>query len=95
MTTRVPAMPQQFAPQRRGVQRLMVRRQALGRALALDDRLQPFAAEFGRTPGSQGSDGRDHHPFAFSLWLAEPLRVTVRMRRSRSRAADSGRRGRG
>jgi len=29
-----------------------------------------FATEFGRTPGSQGSDGRDHHPFAFSVWMA-------------------------
>jgi len=29
-----------------------------------------FCTEFGRTPGSQGADGRDHHPFAFSVWLA-------------------------
>ena len=26
--------------------------------------------EFGRTPGAQGSDGRDHHPYGFSVWLA-------------------------
>ena len=25
---------------------------------------------FGRTPFSQGSNGRDHNPFGFSLWLA-------------------------
>jgi hypothetical protein len=36
----------------------------------LEDTLVVFATEFGRTPGSQGSDGRDHHPFAFSVWMA-------------------------
>jgi len=29
-----------------------------------------FATEFGRTPGSQGSDGRDHHIYGFSVWMA-------------------------
>lgn len=29
-----------------------------------------FAGEFGRTPFAQGSDGRDHNPFGFSVWLA-------------------------
>ena len=24
----------------------------------------------GRTPGTQGSDGRDHHIYGFSVWLA-------------------------
>jgi len=36
----------------------------------LEDTLVVFATEFGRTPGSQGSDGRDHHIFGFSVWLA-------------------------
>jgi hypothetical protein len=36
----------------------------------LDETLIVFASEFGRTPGSQGSDGRDHHIFGFSVWLA-------------------------
>ncbi len=36
----------------------------------LDDTLVVFGTEFGRTPASQGSDGRDHHPHAFSMWLA-------------------------
>lgn len=36
----------------------------------LEETLVVFATEFGRTPGSQGSDGRDHHPFAFSVWMA-------------------------
>jgi uncharacterized protein (DUF1501 family) len=29
-----------------------------------------FASEFGRTPGTQGSDGRDHHIFGFSVLMA-------------------------
>eukprot|EP01047_Picozoa_sp_COSAG01_P060302 COSAG01_NODE_7371_length_3233_cov_2.065093_2_plen_475_part_00 len=36
----------------------------------LDDTIVVFATEFGRTPGSQGADGRDHHPFGFSVWMA-------------------------
>ena len=36
----------------------------------LDETLVIFAGEFGRTPFSQGSDGRDHNPFGFSIWLA-------------------------
>ncbi|MCB1225723.1 MAG: DUF1501 domain-containing protein [Verrucomicrobiales bacterium] len=36
----------------------------------LEDTLVVFATEFGRTPGSQGSDGRDHHPYGFSVWMA-------------------------
>lgn len=29
-----------------------------------------WAGEFGRTPFSQGADGRDHNPGGFSVWLA-------------------------
>ena len=36
----------------------------------LDETLVVFATEFGRTPGSQKSDGRDHHPYGFSVWMA-------------------------
>lgn len=36
----------------------------------LDDTLVIFGTEFGRTPAAQGTDGRDHHPHAFSVWLA-------------------------
>ena len=36
----------------------------------LQETIVVFATEFGRTPGSQGSDGRDHHPFGFSVWMA-------------------------
>jgi hypothetical protein len=36
----------------------------------LGETLVVFASEFGRTPGSQGGDGRDHHIYGFSVWLA-------------------------
>lgn len=36
----------------------------------LDDTLVVWASEFGRTPLGQGDDGRDHHPHAFSMWMA-------------------------
>lgn len=36
----------------------------------LDETLVVWAGEFGRTPFSQGSDGRDHNPYGFSVWLA-------------------------
>lgn len=36
----------------------------------LEETLIVWAGEFGRTPFSQGSDGRDHNPFGFSVWLA-------------------------
>jgi uncharacterized protein (DUF1501 family) len=36
----------------------------------LKDTLVVWGTEFGRTPGAQGADGRDHHPYGFSIWLA-------------------------
>ena len=36
----------------------------------LDETLVVWGSEFGRTPLGQGSDGRDHHPHAFSMWMA-------------------------
>lgn len=42
----------------------------LDRRGLLDETLVVFATEFGRTPGTQGSDGRDHHIFGFSVWMA-------------------------
>ena len=35
-----------------------------------DDTLVVWSGEFGRTPFAQGSNGRDHNPFGFSLWMA-------------------------
>jgi hypothetical protein len=36
----------------------------------LDETLVIWAGEFGRTPFSQGTNGRDHNPYGFSIWLA-------------------------
>lgn len=43
----------------------------------LDDTLVIWGGEFGRTPmvevrrpGEEGNEGRDHHPLAFSMWMA-------------------------
>jgi len=36
----------------------------------LDETLVVWASEFGRTPGSQHGDGRDHHPYGFTVWMA-------------------------
>ena len=36
----------------------------------LDETLVVWGTEFGRTPGAENSDGRDHHPYGFSVWLA-------------------------
>ncbi len=36
----------------------------------LDETLVIWAGEFGRTPMAQGSDGRDHNPFGFTIWMA-------------------------
>jgi hypothetical protein len=36
----------------------------------LESTLVFWGGEFGRTPGAQGRDGRDHHPYGFSVWLA-------------------------
>lgn len=36
----------------------------------LDTTLVIWAGEFGRTPFAQGSNGRDHNPQGFSIWLA-------------------------
>ncbi|APZ95904.1 DUF1501 domain-containing protein [Fuerstiella marisgermanici] len=36
----------------------------------LDETLVVWASEFGRTPGSQHANGRDHHPYGFTVWMA-------------------------
>ncbi len=35
-----------------------------------DETLIFWAGEFGRTPFAQGTNGRDHNPFGFSIWMA-------------------------
>ncbi len=36
----------------------------------LDSTLVIWGGEFGRTPVAQGTNGRDHNPFGFTVWLA-------------------------
>jgi len=36
----------------------------------LDDTILLWTTEFGRTPGCEKSDGRDHHNYGFSIWMA-------------------------
>lgn len=36
----------------------------------LDETLVVWSGEFGRTPFAQGTNGRDHNPSAFSMWMA-------------------------
>lgn len=36
----------------------------------LEETLVIWAGEFGRTPVSQGGDGRDHNPYGYSIWMA-------------------------
>ena len=36
----------------------------------LSETLILWAGEFGRTPDTGNGDGRDHHPFGFTIWLA-------------------------
>ena len=36
----------------------------------LDQTLVVWSGEFGRTPTSQGTEGRDHNPNGFTLWMA-------------------------
>ncbi len=36
----------------------------------LDDTLVLWGGEFGRTPTAEGTNGREHHPFGFSMWMA-------------------------
>ncbi len=36
----------------------------------LDDTLVLWGGEFGRTPTAEGTNGREHHPFGFTMWMA-------------------------
>jgi len=36
----------------------------------LQDTLVIWGGEFGRTPTAENADGREHHPFGFTMWLA-------------------------
>lgn len=36
----------------------------------LEETLVVWGGEFGRTPTAEGTNGREHHPFGFTMWLA-------------------------
>ena len=36
----------------------------------MEDTIVVWAGEFGRTPVSEGGDGRDHNPYGYSIWMA-------------------------
>jgi uncharacterized protein (DUF1501 family) len=36
----------------------------------LQDTLVIWGGEFGRTPMTEGTNGRDHNPYGFTMWLA-------------------------
>jgi len=36
----------------------------------LHDTLVLWGGEFGRTPTAEGTNGREHHPFGFTMWMA-------------------------
>jgi hypothetical protein len=36
----------------------------------VDSTLVVWSGEFGRTPLAEGKNGRDHHPYGFSMWIA-------------------------
>ncbi|NND95853.1 MAG: DUF1501 domain-containing protein [Pirellulaceae bacterium] len=42
----------------------------LKRTGLLDSTLVVWSGEFGRTPFAQGTNGRDHNPFGFTMWMA-------------------------
>ncbi len=42
----------------------------LKRCGLLEETIVVFSGEFGRTSFAQGSNGRDHNPYGFSLWVA-------------------------
>ena len=42
----------------------------LARRGMLEDTLVLWGAEFGRTPTAENGDGRNHHPRAFTMWMA-------------------------
>ncbi|HAA71858.1 MAG TPA: DUF1501 domain-containing protein [Planctomycetaceae bacterium] len=44
--------------------------QDLKRRGLLEETLVVWGGEFGRTPTAEGADGREHHPFGFTMWLA-------------------------
>jgi len=60
-------LPKRCAAVDRPISALLIDLKARG---MLDDTLVLWGGEFGRTPTAEGTDGREHHPFGFTMWLA-------------------------
>lgn len=60
-------LPKRCAAVDQPIAALLTDLQALG---MLDDTLVIWGGEFGRTPTAEGNDGREHHPFGFTMWMA-------------------------
>ena len=60
-------LPQRCAAVDRPIAALLADLKARG---LLDETLVLWGGEFGRSPVAQKGDGRDHHPYGFTMWLA-------------------------
>jgi hypothetical protein len=60
-------LPERCARVDRPIAALLIDLKARG---LLDDTLVLWGGEFGRSPTAEGTDGREHHPFGFTMWLA-------------------------
>jgi hypothetical protein len=60
-------LPKRCAAVDRPIAALLIDLKARG---LLDDTLVLWGGEFGRTPTAEGSNGREHHPFGFTMWMA-------------------------
>jgi Protein of unknown function (DUF1501) len=61
------SLPKRCAAVDRPIAALLIDLKARG---LLEDTLVLWGGEFGRTPTAEGNDGREHHPFGFTMWLA-------------------------
>ncbi len=60
-------LPKRCAAVDQPIAALLTDLKALG---LLEDTLVLWGGEFGRTPTAEGTNGREHHPFGFTMWLA-------------------------
>lgn len=61
------ALPKRCAAVDRPIAALLADLKARG---LLEETLVLWGGEFGRTPTAEGKDGREHHPFGFTMWMA-------------------------
>jgi len=61
------SLPKRCKAVDRPIAALLTDLKALG---MLEDTLILWGGEFGRTPTAEGDNGREHHPFGFTMWMA-------------------------